>query len=544
MHTQTYQEPEIHFIKGFAFSVPAEYPQVYRPLNVQMNDHLELQLQNTVRQAGTVDGPALRQIARSILSPTHQSRGDVVLDQHGWSHHRMSMLLEFEVRDQLSITREVLQCFTDQVGITPQGLVNPAMRITPNGRIVISRTMTNGALGAGMSTAVRENQQIIRPVDIVVGGQQGAGVVNAEHGMRPADMLMACQRNHQAGVHDAATILDTRTIASGASAPNGLLVSRSNQSSASFLGKMLTAVQHAANDNLTTDYAGGQSFMYGTASTYANEKGGSLDSSALMCKLNKSTSLVDFGSFSFGEMLALWPGADQRMNASLLTTNHITDNRANADSIGGTTPESRVAHGLSHLVPQLMYQLLMGQVTFTMSNEYPDGQTRLAFPKPCNMLFDNLDPFSATNVFERTMTFDIVPELLAGAGNFNITVNASSVTTNHYTISLNGGVPAEMTAPNYADGKTTAMLAMNGQQTAAAATSIEGVINSAMHAVNGVQQQMIIQPGMQQPGMGMSTGNIPINPQALPGAPSHRGMVTGMSLPTAAPAPAASSMKL
>lgn len=533
MHPQTYQEPQINFVKGFAFSVPAEYAQSYRPLSVQMNDSLNLQLQNTIKQAGTVDGPALRQIARQILSPAAQARGQVVLDEHGWHHQRMSMLLEFEVRDQLSVTREVIQCFTDRVGVTPQGLVDPQMRITPNGRIVISRSMVNGALGAGQQVTVKENQQIIRPVDVVFGNQQIQGTVaSAEHGMRPADMLMACQRNHQSGVHDAANILDTRTMAGGSTSPNGLLVSRSNQSSAAYMGKILTSVQHASTDNLTNDYAGGQSFVYGTASTYANEQSGTLDSSALIQKLNKSTSLLDFGSFSFGELLAMWPGADQRLNASLMGEGHIVDNRANFDGVGGVTPESRIAHGLSHLVPQLMYQLLMGKISFTMSNEYPDGQTRLAFPDPCVMLFDNLDAFSATNVFERTMSFDVVPELLSGVGSFNITVDASAVTSNRYSIRLNGGAAVDMTAPNYADGKTTSMIALDGHQTAQAAASIEGVINCALEAVAIPHQHIIANATAPMvPNVApMQAGMAPAMAPAMQAAPAAPAMATGLKL--------------
>lgn len=458
--------------RGFFIAVPGEHSLHYRPIQTQMSDHAYTSLADATQGGLNIDHAALRKIARDIVAPTRQSQGRVMING-GADSIRYAVFLEIEIRTPSHVYCEVISGYTDYAGISPQGFLDPNMSIMINSHARISTAETMGAHGRRTHSTVKNNEQVLRPVNVAGDGNFNA---HATQAMRPADTLVGIQRASLGG----SNVYDTRGGLSQAEQTYGVASGRDNSSPAHYLSTILRGYSQAHNS--CDAMAGNERWITGTAASYVRED--SLAANLLFTIFGERTSYGMTGVVGLGELLNLYPGAQERFQVTQIEQGGIQSNAQMFNSWGGATMETSIGHSLSHCIPAVMTKLRLVSAAFTLTNKTPDGSPSLAL-EYCQPMFDSENDVQLGNALHGVILHDIVPEVLDGrVGIFELRIRATLLGNMEMLIELDGNHPEPFSAPNYCDAAAAPVVATTQEHVAAEAANIATAIQATFSESN------------------------------------------------------------
>lgn len=309
---------------------------------------------------GELHGGGLAGIGSMLLRPTvnvTQGVSDIYIP-NGWSTRRLRFVLEIEVTSRTGSTSiYYFQGFSEFVGVSMQGSIDPRMKFFINSFIRVGRFQVPTATGLAYKDVVQESAQVLN-------GQLLYQNNLEVRRLRPCDVFAGIQVNHLS----AATygdVIDTRVGIENGTMSFGS--QRANNLPTNYLAKFMTGFKDASN--LAAFGTGNEGILSrAQCTTMANEsEPGENPVLRAFANIQGITQTVDF---SMSDLTQLDPEAPRRTVYNPISqiaygTLHSTGQSENWSS---TRPETQFAAQLANTIPALMMESFISELHFTASN--------------------------------------------------------------------------------------------------------------------------------------------------------------------------------
>lgn len=162
---------------------------VRRPFNTNVDNETLTQFQEATLGGSNVSVGAISGVAGAILRPSAQPEGYVYID-NGWEEPRLRFIMEVSHGVRMGCKQsQILTGYTDYVGVTPNGNVDPNMRLYFNNSINLREVGIDAPTGRQSQTRVTDSSHIL---------MQPYSANDAWHGntpltMRPQDLFSQMQ---------------------------------------------------------------------------------------------------------------------------------------------------------------------------------------------------------------------------------------------------------------------------------------------------------------------------------------------------------------
>lgn len=399
--------------------------QAYRPFETNLSRSTVSEFNAAYREHGfTTPAGAIGSVAGNILAPAAQSRGDIPMIG-GWGERRLIFVLVVETqRMSGSIQRCILTGFTDYVGATINGSIDPNMRLYITNSVQMNLNLDN--LG---------HNRIIVPVlsnaaQVVFSNPFSAGRgFNDTFSMRPADVVGQMQISHLHG-----ETLDTRVNVSKYNSPLSLS-NVSNNNPSAYISNVVNGIRGAmANpSHSSNDWIGVLGDARAAIADTPFRKHMHLKPFA------DHTSLLEKKSFAYCELLRIDPNADAVAQVILLPKHQqVIFHGGNTEHWHGSNYETITATRLAHALPSLMMQTFIMACSLSISNE--SGHWLVAVTDIPEGFMEGLPLNEYSQVLINRLLMEVLPSLLPEGDNVvNINCNVNVFKDAIYHVSYNYG---------------------------------------------------------------------------------------------------------
>lgn len=415
--------------------------QSYRPFETTLSRSTVAEFNAAYREFGiTTPAGAIGSVAGNILSPSANARGDIPIVE-GWDGKRLIFVLVVETqRFSGSIQRCVLTGFTDYVGATVNGAIDPNMRLYITNSVQMNLNLDN--LG---------QSRIVVPVlsnasQVIFSNPFGSGRgFNDTYSMRPADVIGRMQTSHLQG-----ETLDTRVNTSRYNSPLSLS-NISNNNPSAYISNVVNGIRgamtnpsHTSNDWI--DILG-------------DAKAAVLDTPFRkhmhLKPFAEETSLLEKKSFAYGELTNIDPYADNVVQVILLPSHQgAVFHGGNTEHWRGSNYESIIATRLAHALPSIMVGTFILACSLSISNE--SGRWLVAITDVPEGFVEGMPLNEYAQVLINRLVQEILPSLLPEGDNFvTITCSVNVVKDAIYHISYNFGPEYPYLNPTFANTLST-----------------------------------------------------------------------------------------
>lgn len=318
-------------------------------------------MQEVTQNGQYITAATIAGVAGGILRPSSESEGTAVIS-NGWGQSRFRFMMEVTVQQAPgAITRHILSGYTDHADVSFKNTIDPRMRLFINGGVKINQSVAMTPTGNQTFSRPIESYQLLTGNYAPSFGQQGSGIVTQS--MRPEDVFCSMSKS----MLGTANVQDYRSsFALGAKKSR-----RSNALAPSHLAATLKAhtTVTAAEENDSYDYS---TLMEQARGIVVED---SVAGDAFLSMLQRQTGFKDESFITYGELLALDHGLDDRVVVSYLGNTYRNDvhHAGQSEHWHVVSQETTVATIISQSVPAMMMELLLPQVSFRATNQTMDG---------------------------------------------------------------------------------------------------------------------------------------------------------------------------
>jgi hypothetical protein len=170
-------------------------PVHQRPYMTHVSGDTMNAIGNRLQQVGNgnITGNLLGGIASTIMAPS-ATPGDVIHIPYGWTEKRIRFILEIHtVSNTGSLCVYYFQGFTDTLGVTANGNIDPNMVFVLNSFIRVNRVEQLTPMGYTSKDLVTQSSQIINP--------EPNSVNKGVHKMRPQEVFTGIQSGYIQNAH-------------------------------------------------------------------------------------------------------------------------------------------------------------------------------------------------------------------------------------------------------------------------------------------------------------------------------------------------------
>ena len=426
--------------------------QFARPFNPNLNADNLAHIQSVTDGGQIINSAVLSGVAGSILRPSAQHEGLIQIP-NGWREQRLRFFMEVELgQDALggAANVQVLTGFTDYVGATVNGNIDPNMQLYFNSAITLRRTNISTPNGMVMGTHVVDASQILTGKAEMRMGSQGT----VHHAMRPQDVFAVIS---QGALGDSMQVNDTRhTFVNGPMKSN-----RTNALAPEYLSKTLRAQQQAehrvdtyeSGDEIANVARGivqdpniGTDLFFGTLKRHLGFGEGDYITYGALCQLDPNTDNI-------ASVIMVGNGMQQVSAWGVENTAHW--NGANMETVAATI--------LSQAVPAIMMELMLSEAHLMATNETLNGEY-LVTMQHFNGFSDKVDPRPyAARLLER-LKVEVLRDLTQNnLIQFRLTMNVKLTGETMISISMNGQPAIDFVCPSFCDSLMAPVITTNKQ---------------------------------------------------------------------------------
>lgn len=365
----------------------------------------------------------------------------------GWDTQRFCVSMLFETNGITGSTYELVTGYTDHLGATQTGLLDPNMIIYVNNYIKYAKSNTVGGRGAQYTKMC--NDQILR-ADLTH---------NTTTSLRPCDTFNVLSSTGLYDHGDVDGIVDTRyTIA-----PTGSFVSqRTNGIPSSYMKRTVDAYSNSVSDLSEYDTEYGSMAYVNAADAVVETAAHEFNLFTFLQQQYEGTvnanKVNDNRSFPISMITGLWPDNNDGVYIiNLPQRGSIIDAAANSEHMNTTSIEATMAATLSSIVPAVLTQYGFIKAGFVLSNENVTGEPEFCYAN--DTLTPQFEEITSPYAHEYLRT-GLESEILAclRAQNiiqYSLTVYANVLGNINMQISLNGGQSVPFNPPCFCDSITS-----------------------------------------------------------------------------------------
>lgn len=438
----------------------------YRPFQTQVDLPTLQTLQEATMGGSKITPENISGIAGGLLRPTAQAQG-VVNIPNGFAEPRFRFLMELEFTGiNGTSTRQVFTGYSDYLGISHGGHIDPNMRLFFNTAISMRVVPDYSASGLIHRATVNDASHILLGE---YNPSMHRGFNNMGHyTMRPEDLFCSMQANFL-GNAEQEPVMDMRTSFGVGAIKKSR---RSNGSAPVFLSKTMNAMKSAMD---ATDGAGDFPEILDRAAGQVREQ--LISNDPFLKTLQQQTQLMEGGSITYGELMAISPDLDGRAVVILAKgvaaqQNHMV---GQTEHWMGSSMETVTATTLSHSVPSIMMDLMLTKITFSATNRTLDGQFHIQIMQ-CEGFSQNVDLSPYLDMFVNRLQVEILRDLtLNNAIDIALTMAVDVIGETRIDIGMNGNPTIPYATPSFCDSLTAPVIASSQQHLNSLSMDIENM---------------------------------------------------------------------
>lgn len=440
-----------------------------RPYGTHLDPTVLSVFQEATRGGTVVLPSTMASAANSFIRPNTEAMGMVSIDQ-GWDSRRLRFMMEVEHSDFAGgVTVQYLTGYTDHVGISFGGHVDPNMRMYINSSIITNRVEMMTPSGRMMTQSVRDASHVLYGENTPGFGARS----QSPQTMRPEDVFNTMGVSMM--LHDLpGETYDVRPTFGG----NRIKKSRrSNGSAPIYLSRLLEsrtmAVEAAQSD------AGINEVM---ASAAESVREAMVDQDIVLRQLSLQTNLAHGGHFTFAELGQVQPEVHHDdITKVVLAQGPVRDpshQRGETEYWSGTNNETVAATILSHAVPALMADLMFTKVSFQASNQTIGGEFHVQV-LGVQSFTANVDLSHYIRVFIHRVTTEIMRDLSRN-NTMEVSVIGHFDMLGESRIEVGVGSPhlVPYVIPSFADGLMTPIMTNDHRNLQILATDIDNLCDN------------------------------------------------------------------
>jgi hypothetical protein len=452
-------------VNQLMFIETGEYhQQAARPYNSYVDDTRNIEnLREATQDGRNISANSVAGIASTLIRPSSEAGRDINITQ-GWGERRYRFFMEVEMMVNNTPTRKIVIGYTDHVGVTMAGTLDPNMKMFINNVIVLRMIGPN-------------NWQIFESNHIVVNDLivHGNGYTSDNVVMRPEDVFNSLQATNMY-TEKSMEIYDFRAnVATGARKS-----SRDNTNHNQYLAKSMKAL-HTAQNN-ADHQMGNVADIYQEATTKVRES--SIVDDGLLREWDDETGYFDEGYITYGKLCEMSP-------STFHTTQHFelkgaikqaTIHTAGTQHFKGSDITSIMATILSNTVPPMAMECLLTRVCFSATNATLNGavdarittgrfmDSQRGIPQG----FIQEIPLDAYLELFLDRLINIVMPDVTNNWNYIVTIDMEIdiLGETYISISTNGEPAVPYVIPSFADGLTAPIIGNNNSDLSSLASDI------------------------------------------------------------------------
>lgn len=453
--------------------------QYLRPYTAGALDQSHMDQFAEAYNTNMVSPERLGSMASDLIRPDTQTRGRVMLP-NDWDTPRLRFFIEVNLGGELGGIRQLVTGYTDHLGVSASGHVDPEMRFHINSIITLNDRQISDHRGVNTTQTVLNNaSHLLTPIETMGQPQQSyiPGAPPPQHGwqsqgwqtpvetitMTPANVIgniMSLSDIYRADDIDSAnfgmpvggtTYIDTRLTMRKQSAPEK--VSRSYSLPSSYLTTTLKALSSAKESN-------GAHVHWDDGAYLESARGQVADASVFKDRflniLREQTSYQQNRSFSWREISGTFPNIEsvtEMFDKSRAEAERIPDStRGQGERLDSSTPEAIAVSMIATAFPSIMLDSMITVMSIHLTNDTDDGQlvcTPMAAP---SSFIKNKDPIPMLNkVIDGILQMAYSSLTNSGVLSIDLAANINVFGNSKVVISLSGGHPVTFFIPTYCD---------------------------------------------------------------------------------------------
>lgn len=458
--------PEV--VKSIFVESGTYQPMELRTYETQFNDGAIEKFNMATNNGADIGKNALASIASDIITPSTAPSASLTIDE-GWGTKRFTFVIEIRMPEHGLThggTSVVLTGYTNYTDTSLTNQFDPNMRLyfnssnivneltarLPNGQISKRRVLKDSSHLLGASVIRNINpytpphpimQMNNYPVPSFNGGNQ-------VYWMTPKYVVdEMSNQQHQKSMNGTGTILDCRRVS------NPLDVIRSRRDNAvtsSYLSGILSSVTNESGKTLgTTD----DEVVALSEAAYSLQELSNFSDPVINRLIVMSDFMVS-GFVTWGNMCNIFPGLNEKTlyterKSAVLTSNVPTPDANTTEHWRGLNYETQIANSISQLVPALMTSCLIGNLSFTFTNDNPTLSAEVQIFNG-NALIDGVVLSGLTNRFIHRFNNEVVPNITnQGRSLVTLLVHSNIGAETHINVSYENGPTITFCAPTFCD---------------------------------------------------------------------------------------------
>lgn len=353
-------------IRKLMFQETGIFRDIYsRPLELAMNDGADEKIRNRLAKAhrdGRLSAAAFKGVGSRILTPSINVHGrDLVHVPNGWDEPRCRFSMEVEITNRVGGEETMfVQGFTDHLGLSGSGNLDPDMKLYINGFIRVGYGHRDTAFG-------REEVPLIKEMAQVISGKLVYDRDFDTHAIRPVDMYSRIQTQFY-DMGSSEPLRDTRSMVS--SPGTALFARRNHVLPGEYLASTLQSFRAAAD---MVDFGVGAQDTIGYAQQDLNADIETMRDNPFIRRISAEQGLIESVEFTIRDLLNIDPnaGRERRISGSSLTL----DARAELATIENCsrwddrTLQAQWAVQISNGIAAIMMKRYHRMLSFTATNK-------------------------------------------------------------------------------------------------------------------------------------------------------------------------------
>ena len=405
-------------------------------------------------------------IINDIIVPSATPEGSISISS-GWAERRLRFLLDVEISQQTGgSSRELIQGYTNGMGITSTGSVAPDMEFYINSTTLLGAQNFVTPMGAQQAWAVRDSSHIL-----VNDYFSGFYAQQPEQRMRPEDMFSIMAR--PSGL-EVGTFIDQNNMHSDIACKS----QRGHGLATSYTSQLINAYK---NSSLNDQYGQGHNEMMMNARSYCAD--GLTTSDAFIRTISQFRDGRPGKVFTFGDLFRFdknVPNVTRALLSGPTSPNQMHQAGMTA-SWQGSDRGTQVATIISQSVPALAMEYALTGVYLTSTNRTLNGQIATVVLNAQG--FTEMDLSRNIAAFIHRFNLEVASAIsLNNLTDFGLEINCDLLGETWIKLSLDGSPnTTDYVTPSFADALLVPVLTANAQR----ATSICNDLHQMMESVVG-----------------------------------------------------------
>lgn len=434
--------PRVRFLTGFLVKQPLQNETAYKPFETNYNQTIFGELVDATHGGQNLGPLATAKVASKIIMPSAQSMGTVDIIG-GWHRHRFSAIMLFQIEGVTTTTTECIVAYSDRADVSHGNIIDPDTVFTIDSRMVVNETPTGFTPMAHV-----QNLRPITTIDVQDGTRTLRNIAT-----RPRDTFCAMQQITAGETGEAFD--DTRSLIRS----QGTSSDSYNNISGQYLSKMMNAYKAAKLSNEDNDIGfGGESMLLGDAIATTSEHDNS--ASQLMNLLQGQTQYGSNGTFSYGELISIFPDADNKIKMIAPCDGEMENVRGNNQHWHGNIVETQVAYKIASFLPIAMIKRLLVELKIVITKN-PDGTANIATFHAAALFRQVMDVPQRVEDIKAFLNMEIIPYLNQVSHDYNIVINATAFNMTDIQVALDGRSNEPYRSPSYCSSLGSSLITQN-----------------------------------------------------------------------------------